>query len=136
MSRLSSKSGRLVLISGMALCASRAADATIGLAWGEVAEPATATAISPGGLAEQLEFLRAHGWHPIRAAEVGGTDADRAVLLGFDDPASALRYVVPLLELYRMPAVVTVGPAQAADPALRPVLEGLAARAAAPARSG
>ena len=57
------------------------------------------------------------------AAEAG----ERSVLLTFDDPASALRYVVPLLDLYRMPAVVTVGPAQAADPALAPVLEGLAA---------
>jgi hypothetical protein len=128
MSRSSSKSGRLLLlISTLALGASRPAAATpLGLAWGAVAEPATATAITPGGLAEQLEFLRTHGWQPIRAAEVGGTEGERTVLLGFDDPESALRYVVPLLELYEWPAVVSVNAAQAADPALRQVLAGLA----------
>lgn len=107
--------------------------APLGLAWGVVAEPAvtganTPGAITPGQLAEHLEFLQAHGWQAIRSDGLGGADlGERPVLLGFDDPASALRYVVPLLEIYRMPAVVTVGPAQAADPALTPVLEGLAA---------
>lgn len=126
MSRSSSNLGRLLLISSVALGASRPAAATLGLAWGVVAEPATATAITPGALAEQLEFLRAHGWQPIRAAEVAGTDGERTVLLGFDDPESALRYVVPLLELYEWPAVVSVDAAQAADPALRQVLARLA----------
>jgi hypothetical protein len=90
-----------------------------------VAEPATAGAIAPGQLAEHLEFLQAHGWKAVRSGEAGGA-GERTVLLGFDDPASALRYVVPLLELYRMPAVVTVGPGQA-DPAAEPVLKELAA---------
>src|SRR5262249_55905432 len=64
-----------------------------------------------------------------RAVQSGdlATAGERSVLLSFDDPASALRYVVPLLELYRVPAAVTVGPAQAADPALAPVLQDLAA---------
>src|SRR5262249_54994815 len=100
--------------------------ASLGLAWGLVAEPATAGAHTPGHVAEQLEFLQAHGWRAVRSgdpARAGG----RPVLLSFDDPASALRYVVPLLELYRIPAAVTVGPAQAADPALAPVFQGLAA---------
>jgi hypothetical protein len=47
------------------------------------------------------------------------------VVLSFDDPASAARYVLPLLELYRMPSVVTVGAAEAADPATEPALQAL-----------
>jgi hypothetical protein len=105
-----------------------AALAPLGLAWGVVAEPATAGAITPNQMAEHLEFLQAHGWRAVRSGEAGGQGVeDRTVVLSFDDPASALRYAVPLLELYRMPAVVTVGPAQASDPALAPVLKGLAA---------
>jgi peptidoglycan/xylan/chitin deacetylase (PgdA/CDA1 family) len=106
----------------------------LSLAWGVVAEPATAGAHTPGQVAEHLEFLQAHGWKAVRAGDLGklGNVSDtaggeRSVLLTFDDPASALRYVVPLLDLYRMPAAVTVGPSQAADPALAPVLAGLAA---------
>jgi hypothetical protein len=105
------------------------AAAPLSLAWGVVAEPATAGVLTPGQVAEHLEFLEAHGWRAVRSADTADTAAagERSVLLSFDDPASALRYVVPLLELYRLPAVVTVGPAQAADPALAPVLKGLAA---------
>jgi hypothetical protein len=105
------------------------AAATLSLAWGAVAEPAQPGTLTPGQVAEHLEFLQAHGWQAVRgrgllgAASPGG----RPVLLSFDDPASALRYVVPLLELYRMPAAVTVSRVQAADPALAPVLQGLAA---------
>jgi hypothetical protein len=103
----------------------------LSLAWGVVAEPATAGAHSPGQVAEHLEFLQAHGWRAVRAGDLGHlgdtASGERSVLLTFDDPASALRYVVPLLDLYRMPAVVTVGPSQATDPALAPVLKGLAA---------
>jgi len=106
--------------------AAAGASAPLGLAWGVVAEPATAGALTPGQVAEHLEFLQAHGWRAIRASSLG-TEGEKAVLLSFDDPASALRYVVPLLALYQMPAVVTVGPAQAADPALGPVLKELAA---------
>ncbi|MFL6289865.1 MAG: hypothetical protein ACJ759_03110 [Thermoanaerobaculia bacterium] len=98
----------------------------LGLAWGVVAEPATEGTHSPGQVAEHLEFLQAHGWQAVRAGDLGDSN-ERSVLLTFDDPASALYYVVPLLDLYRMPAVVTVGPSQAADPALAPVLKGLAA---------
>jgi hypothetical protein len=100
--------------------------APLGLAWGRVAEPAAAGALTPSQVAEHLEFLQAHGWKAVRAGELGA-GGDRSVLLTFDDPASALRYAVPLLALYQMPAVVTVGPAQAADPALAPVLKELAA---------
>jgi|GEM_PF-3343022 len=110
------------------------AEVPLSLAWGLVAEPATAGAHSPGQVAEHLEFLQAHGWRAVRARDLGhpgdpgGTaGGERSVLLTFDDPASALLYVVPLLDLYKMPAVVTVGPAQANDPALAPVLRGLAA---------
>jgi peptidoglycan/xylan/chitin deacetylase (PgdA/CDA1 family) len=103
----------------------------LSLAWGAVAEPATAGAHTPGQVAEHLEFLQAHGWQAVRAGDLGNsgdmTSGERSVLLTFDDPASALRYVVPLLDLYRMPAAVTVGPSQATDPALAPVLAGLAA---------
>ncbi|HYU34747.1 MAG TPA: hypothetical protein VEW48_21570 [Thermoanaerobaculia bacterium] len=110
------------------LAGAPAAAAPLGLAWGVVAEPAAAGALTPGQVAEHLEFLQAHGWQAVRSGGPGSAETgERSVLLSFDDPASALRYVVPLLELYRMPAVVTVGPAQAADPALTPVLEGLAA---------
>jgi hypothetical protein len=119
------RSGTLALLCA-ALAVSPVAAAPLGLAWGVVAEPATAGALSPGQVAEHLEFLQAHGWRAVRAGESGGP-GERSVLLTFDDPASALRYVVPLLDLYRMPAVVTVGPAQTADPALAPVLKGLAA---------
>lgn len=95
----------------------------LGLVWGVVAEPAAAGEHTPGQVAEHLEFLQAHGWKAVRpreATEAAGAKAgERTVLLGFDDPASALRYVVPLLDLYRVPAVVTVGPGQAADPVLK-----------------
>ncbi|MFL6233089.1 MAG: hypothetical protein ACJ76N_08145 [Thermoanaerobaculia bacterium] len=99
----------------------------LGLAWGAVAEPATAGAMAPGQVAEHLEFLQAHGWRAVRAASLGTDGGEKAVLLSFDDPASALRYVAPLLALYQMPAVVTIGPEQAADSTLAPVLAALAA---------
>ena len=111
----------------MLLLAGPASAETPGLAWGAVAEPATAGALTPGQLAEHLEFLQAHGWRTVRASSLGADGGGKAVLLSFDDPASALRYVVPLLALYQMPAVVTVGPAQAADSTLAPVLAALAA---------
>jgi hypothetical protein len=106
-----------------------AAAATLSLAWGAVAEPAQPGTLTPGQVAEHLEFLQAHGWQAVRSRGLLGaaSPGGRPVLLSFDDPASALRYVVPLLDLYRMPAAVTVSPAQAADPALAPVLQGLAA---------
>ena len=114
-----------------ALAGVPAAAAPLGLAWGVVAEPATAGVLTPGQVAEHLEFLQAHDWRAVRSGDLAvAADAgrgERSVLLSFDDPASALRYVVPLLELYRMPAAVTVGPAQAADPALAPALKSLAA---------
>src|SRR5262249_45730549 len=110
-----------------ALGAPSIAAAPLGLAWGAVAEPARPGALTPGQLAEQLEFLQAHGWRAVRSGEAGSAGDGRSVLLSFDDPATALRYAVPLLELYRMPAVVTVGPAQAADPGMAQVLRRLAA---------
>ncbi len=118
------RSGTLALLLVL-LSALPAVAAPLSLAWGEVAEPAKAGALSPGRVAEHLEFLRTHGWQAVRARDLAGA-GERSVLLTFDDPASALRYVVPLLDLYKMAAVVTVGPAQAADPSLAPVLEGLA----------
>ena len=42
----------------------------LGLAWGVVAEPATAGAHSPGQVAEHLEFLQAHGWRAVRAGNL------------------------------------------------------------------
>jgi hypothetical protein len=106
-----------------------AAAETLSLAWGAVAEPAQPGTLTPGQVAEHLEFLQAHGWQAVRGSSLlGAADpGGRPVLLSFDDPASALRYAVPLLELYRMPAAVTVSRVQAADPALAPVLQGLAA---------
>ena len=103
------------------------AAAPLGLAWGVVAEPATARARSPPARwpSTWSSCKPTAGWRSAPA--ISAAPGERSVLLTFDDPASALRYVVPLLDLYRMPAVVTVGPAQAADPALAPVLEGLAA---------
>ncbi|HEV8582566.1 MAG TPA: hypothetical protein VGX68_26160 [Thermoanaerobaculia bacterium] len=109
-----------------ALAGAPAAAAPFGLAWGVIAEPVTAGALSPGQVAEHLEFLQAHGWRAVRTGDLAD-GGEHSVLLTFDDPASALRYVVPLLDLYRMPAVVTVGPTEATDPALAPVLRGLAA---------
>lgn len=107
------------------LAGSAAAASTLSLAWGAVAEPAGEGEVAPGLVAEHLEFLRDHGWQAVRTA--GADGGPQSVVLSFDDPASALRYVVPLLDLYRMPVVVTVGPAQAADPAAEPVLRALAA---------
>jgi hypothetical protein len=107
--------------------AQHAAAAPLGLSWGVLAEPAAEGTTAPGRLAEHVEFLRAHGWHAVSARDLAaGPVPARAVLLSFDDPASALRYAVPLLELYGMPAVVTVGAAQAEDPALQPALAALA----------
>jgi hypothetical protein len=84
--------------------------------------------VTPGRLAEHLEFVLAHGWRPLRVADLAGGEAGAgAVLLSFDDPASALRFALPLLELYRVPAVVTADAAQLLDPALEPVLAALAA---------
>jgi hypothetical protein len=123
----------VLLLAALALLAvSPVQAAPLGLAWGVVAEPAvtgaiTPGAITPGQVAEHLEFLQAHGWQAVRGGNLGEGPGTRSVLLSFDDPASALRYVVPLLELYQMPALVTVGPVQAADPALEPVLKRLAA---------
>lgn len=112
----------------IAFAGAPAAAAPLGLAWGVIAEPATEGAHTPGQVAEHLEFLQAHGWRAVRSGALGDAEtAERSVLLSFDDPASALRYVVPLLDLYQIPAMVTVGPAQAADSALSPVLAGLAA---------
>ena len=116
-----------LLVLGSALAGLPAAAETLGLAWGVVAEPAAAGSLTPNQVAEHLEFLQAHGWQAVRAGAAGTGDTEKSVVLGFDDPASALRYVVPLLALYRMPAAVAVGPAQAADPALATVLQELAA---------
>jgi hypothetical protein len=100
----------------------------LALAWGVVAETDEPGATTPGRVAEHLEFLLAHDWRPVRVADLsGGEGAATAVLLTFDDPASALRLVLPLLELYQVPAAVTVDPRQAHDPALEPVLTALAA---------
>jgi hypothetical protein len=120
----------LATLAGVPLPAVSAASAApLGLAWGEVAEPAREGALTPGQVAEHLEFLQAHGFRAVKSGDLAAASGagERSVLLSFDDPASALLYIVPLLDLYRMPAVVTVGPAQAADPALAPVLKGLAA---------
>jgi hypothetical protein len=101
--------------------------APLAFAWGAVAEPAAAGAMSPGSLAEQLEFLHTHGSRAVRARDLAaGTAPAGAVLLTFDDPAAALRFAVPLLELYGAAAVVTVSAAQAEDAALAAVLAELA----------
>jgi hypothetical protein len=115
------------LLAALALCATAIHAAPLGLAWGRVAEPAEAGAIAPGAVAEHLEFLSAHGFEPVRASGLERADAPaQAVLLTFDDPASAERFVLPLLELYHAPAAVTVSEAQSADPTLRPALVALA----------
>ena len=99
----------------------------LGLSWGVVSEPAVEGTMAPGRVAEHLEFLQSHGWQPVGLRELAGGDLPaRAVVISFDDLASAARYVVPLLELYRMKAVVTVGTEQGRDPALVPVLALLA----------
>jgi len=104
-----------------------ASAAPLGLAWGVVGEPAAEATMAPGRVAEHLEFLQAHGWQPIRLRDLARTgDTVQAVVLSFDDPASAARYVLPLLELYGIPAVVTVGAAQGVDPAVAPALAALA----------
>jgi len=120
------RSKMLMVLALTLVFGSPAAAETLGLAWGVVAEPATAGDLTPNQVAEHLEFLQAHGWQAVRAGDAG-TGSEKPVVLSFGDPASALRYVVPLLTLYKMPAVVTVGPAQAADPAMAPVLKDLAA---------
>jgi len=120
-----------LLLPSLTLAGLPAAAATLGLAWSviaETAETAQPGTFTPGQVAEHLEFLQAHGWQAVRSGGLSNpAGAANSVLLSFDDPASALRYAVPLLELYRMPAVVTVGPSQAADPAVAPILKGLAA---------
>jgi peptidoglycan/xylan/chitin deacetylase (PgdA/CDA1 family) len=101
--------------------------APLGLAWGVVSEPAVAGAMAPGRVAEHIEFLQAHGWTAIRLRALGREDLpEHAAVLSFDDPASAARYVLPLLELYDMPAVVTVGLEQGRDATLAPALAALA----------
>jgi hypothetical protein len=113
----------LLLAAGVA----RASATPLGLAWGVVSEPASEGTTAPGRVAEHLEFLQAHGWQPIRLRDLGRTgDTAQAVVLSFDDPSSAALYVLPLLELYGMPAVVTVGAAQGVDPAVAPALAALA----------
>ena len=103
------------------------AGSPLALSWGVLAEPAVEGATEPGRLAEHIEFLRAHGWHGVSARQAGsGGLPPRSVLLSFDDPASALRYAVPLLELYGLPAMVTVSAAQAEDADLAPALATLA----------
>ncbi len=98
----------------------------LSLAWGAIAEPGNAAASTPGQVAEYVELLQAHGWTFRRVSELAaGAPPGPSVLLSFDDPVSALRYVVPLLELYQLSAVVTVTPEQAKDPALVPTLAAL-----------
>jgi hypothetical protein len=104
------------------------APSPLGLAWGVIAEPAAAGEAPPGQLAEHLEFLLAHGWQAVRTAQVAsGSLPQRSVLLGFDDPPSALLYAEPLLSLLHIPASVTVSAEQLADPALTTTLVALAA---------
>lgn len=115
------------------LVASDAADRVVppasplGLAWGVVSEPPREGSSAPGRVAEHLEFLQAHEWEAVRLRELARSNGSaQGVVLSFDDPVSAARYVLPLLELYRVPAVVTVGEAQGADPAVAPALAQLA----------
>lgn len=99
----------------------------LGLAWGVVSEPVRGGSIPPGRVAEHLEFLQTHGWKAVRLSELASSDQSaQQVVLSFDDPVSAARYVLPLLELYRVPAIVTVGQAQGADPTVTPALALLA----------
>ena len=117
----------LALLLLVAASVAPALAAPLGLAWGTVGEPAVEGALTPGRVAEHLEFLQAHGWQAIRLRDLAAGDAAaQSVVLSFDDPASAARYVLPLLELYREPAVVTVGAAQGRDPALASTLALLA----------
>jgi peptidoglycan/xylan/chitin deacetylase (PgdA/CDA1 family) len=112
----------------LGVVAARAASgAPLGLVWGVVAEPAGEGALTLGRLAEHLEFLQAHGRQAVRATELAaGSAPAQSVLLTFDDPAGAARYVLPLLELYQTPATVTVSAAQLADASLAPALATLA----------
>jgi hypothetical protein len=114
-----------------ATAAEHGASTPFSFAWGTVAEPERAGATTPGRVAEHVEFLLAHAWRPVRAGELlsatGTGDGSRPVLLTFDDPASAREHVLPLLELWRVPAAVTVDAAQLRDPALATTLAALAA---------
>ena len=89
------------------------------LAYHEISEPAAALdpdiAVSPSQLAGQLTWLKQNGYHPVsveqllRARHGGSPLPPRPVLLSFDDGYSSFySQAFPLLQQFRMPAVVAV----------------------------
>ncbi|MEI6030526.1 MAG: poly-beta-1,6-N-acetyl-D-glucosamine N-deacetylase PgaB [Synechococcaceae cyanobacterium ELA739] len=89
------------------------------LAYHEISEPAAALdpdiAVSPSQLAGQLSWLKQNGYHPVSVEQVlrarhGGSPLPRRpVLLSFDDGYSSFySQAYPLLQQFRMPAVVAV----------------------------
>ncbi|NQU40790.1 MAG: poly-beta-1,6-N-acetyl-D-glucosamine N-deacetylase PgaB [Lentisphaerae bacterium] len=80
-----------------------------------VASPTTTTATH---LLQQIEYLRTHGYHFVSAAEVAAARSgkralpENGVLLSFDHGYAALvQHVLPILELYHIPAIVSLCPA-------------------------
>lgn len=77
--------------------------------------PDDAYTISQRRFAEQMDYLRTHGYHPvaleavIEARRGGKKLPEKAVLLTFDDGYRSYGdYVVPLLELYGFPSMLAV----------------------------
>lgn len=72
-------------------------------------------AVTTAELVEQFEWLGAHGYHPVSVDDLVAAREGRrflpekAVLLTFDDARkSVIERVLPILKMYRYPAVVSV----------------------------
>ena len=81
-------------------------------------KPATPTAVSSTHFLEQIEYLRSHDYHFVSAGDIAAArrrERDlpaNAVLLTFDHGYAGFdEHVMPILELYKIPAILTLCPA-------------------------
>lgn len=108
-----------LLLSLLPLASALAADDFIALCYHEVesgtAVSLTRTAVRANDLAAQFAWLQANGYHPVSLQQVqdsregGASLPEKAILLTFDDgKKDVFTRVLPLLKLFRFPAVVAL----------------------------
>lgn len=105
---------------GATMRAERRPDHLLALCYYDVSEGERSgpTSITPLRFMQHIEYLRTHGYHFVSAGDVVAARRgehplpDHAVLLSFDHGyAGFIKHVVPVLELYNIPAIVSVCPA-------------------------